>query len=67
MDKFNVVGSSLRKVDSLALARGEARFTADYDLDSPLCLGFVYSTLPHAEITDLDTAPAEEVDGVVGV
>jgi putative selenate reductase molybdopterin-binding subunit len=64
---FRVVGRSVRKVDSLGLARGDARFTADYDLPSPLVLGFLYSTEPHADIVRIDSETAEAMDGVTGV
>jgi len=67
MGKYTTVGTPFRKVDSLALAMGRERFTADFPLDRPLVLKFMYSDVPHAEIVALDTAEAEKLEGVAGI
>ncbi len=65
MDKeFNIVGKRLKKIDALALATGEVKFTADINLPGMLHIAFLYSAYPHAEIEDIDTHEAESMDGV---
>ncbi|HKJ85964.1 MAG TPA: molybdopterin cofactor-binding domain-containing protein [Spirochaetia bacterium] len=67
MGSHRVVGHSLMKIDSLALARGTDAFTADYPIADPLVLKFLYSPVAHAEIRSIDTTQAEALPGVIGV
>jgi putative selenate reductase molybdopterin-binding subunit len=61
------VGSSIPKIDSLGLATGQARFTADHALPGALACAILWSPHAHAEILSLDDGPAREVPGVVDV
>ncbi|MBU8912496.1 MAG: molybdopterin-dependent oxidoreductase [Spirochaetales bacterium] len=67
MADYTTVGKSVKKIDALSLAMGTEPFTADYPLDSPLVLKFMYSDLAHADIVSLDASRAEALDGVAGV
>jgi len=67
MADYTTIGKSVKKIDALALALGIEPFTADYPLDSPLVLKFMYSDLAHAEILSLDATRAEALEGVAGV
>ena len=70
MDKFKVIGKSVEKIDSLALATGEEKFTDDFqipDADKMLYLAFLYSPHPHAIIESIDTSEAEKIPGVVDI
>ncbi len=63
--EFKVVGKSVKKIDALALATGEVKFTADIELPDMLHIAFLYSPHPHAEIVGIDTEEAEKMPGVV--
>jgi CO/xanthine dehydrogenase Mo-binding subunit len=67
MSELNYVGRSTPKIDSLALATAQERFTADFPLQDPLSCALLYSPHAHAEITGLDTERARQVPGVVEV
>ncbi len=67
MADYTTIGKSVKKIDALPLALGIEPFTADYPLDSPLILKFMYSDLAHADIVSLDASRAEALDGVAGV
>ncbi len=69
-EKFKFVGKSVEKIDSLALATGEEKFTDDFvvpDADRMLYLAFLYSPHPHAVIKSIDTSEAEKIPGVVDI
>ena len=67
MTDFSVVGKPVLKVDSLSLACGAARYTADFEVKNPLHLVFFYSPHAHAEILSIDDGPARGMEGVVDV
>ena len=67
MTDFSVVGKPVLKVDSLSLACGAARYTADFEVKDPLYLVFFYSPHAHAEILSIDDGPARGMEGVVDV
>ncbi len=67
MKKFDTIGKSVRKVDAVSLAKGQARFTDDFDLPGAVIAGLVYSPHAHARIASIDTAAAEAVPGVVRI
>jgi CO/xanthine dehydrogenase Mo-binding subunit len=64
MDKLKTVGKSVEKIDSLALATGNIKYVADIELKDAVQLSILYSTVAHAEITDIDVTQAESVKGV---
>ena len=67
MSDFSVVGKPVLKVDSLSLACGTARYTADFEVKDPFYLVFFYSPHAHAEILSIDDGPARSMEGVVDV
>ncbi len=67
MTDFSVVGKPVLKVDSLSLACGAARYTADFEVKDPFYLVFFYSPHAHAEILSIDDGPARGMEGVVDV
>ncbi|MCK5878969.1 MAG: molybdopterin-dependent oxidoreductase [Holophagae bacterium] len=65
--KFNTVGKSVRKIDSLSLAKGNALFTDDFPLKDALHISLLYSPHAHAEILSIDTTEAMAIPGVIRV
>jgi putative selenate reductase molybdopterin-binding subunit len=64
-ESFSHVGRSEAKIDALALATGQERFTADFPLDNPLHCALLYSPHAHAEILSISTEEALALPGVV--
>ncbi|NOY22508.1 MAG: molybdopterin-dependent oxidoreductase [Acidobacteria bacterium] len=64
---FNTVGKSVRKIDSLSLAKGNAKFTDDFPLKDALHISILYSPHAHAEILSIDTTDALAIPGVVRI
>lgn len=64
---FDVVNKSLPRVDGKGLVNGKPVFAGDFDYPDGLVAGLMTSPKAHAEIEDIDTSAAEEVDGVVSV
>lgn len=67
MNDFLNIGKAVPKRDSLSLATGREKFTADIKLDNPLHLALLYSPHAHAEILDIDYEAALKLEGVVEV
>lgn len=65
--KFNTVGKSVRKIDSLSLAKGNAHFTDDFPLKDALHISILYSPHAHAKILSVDTSDALAIPGVVQI
>ena len=63
----SLVGKSVKKIDSLALACGRGKYTADFSVDSPLYLAFFYSPLAHGNILAIDDSAARSMGGVVDI
>jgi 4-hydroxybenzoyl-CoA reductase subunit alpha len=63
----SLVGKRIPKVDSVAKATGEARFTADLSLPRMLHGKVLRSPHPHAKILSIDTTEAERLPGVKAV
>lgn len=64
---FNTVGKSVRKIDSLSLAKGNAHFTDDFPLKDAMHISLLYSPHAHAEILSIDTTEAMAIPGVVTI
>jgi len=62
-----VVGTSVRKIDSIPLAMGKPMFTDDFTLPGMLYAKFLWSPLPHARIKSIDTSKAQALSGVHAV
>jgi len=63
-DKFEVVGTSERKVDGLALVTGRPVFAGDLDLPHTLHLALLASPHAHARIRRIDAGAAARLPGV---
>jgi CO/xanthine dehydrogenase Mo-binding subunit len=67
MTDRSLIGKRIPKVDSVAKATGEARFTADLSLPRMLHGKVLRSPHPHAKILSIDTTEAERLPGVKAV
>lgn len=65
MPEFQTVGKSVEKIDSMALATGAEKFTADFQVKDTLHIAMLYSPHAFAEIEEIDTTEAEKCEGVV--
>lgn len=63
-EKFEVVGTSERKVDGLALVTGRPVFAGDLDLPGTLHLALLTSPHAHARIRRIDPGAAARLPGV---
>ena len=64
---YSVIGQRMRKVDGLAKSTGQARYTDDIQLPGMLHGKILRSPHPHARIISIDTAKAEQLEGVRAV
>ena len=64
---FKAIGTRMRKVDGLAKAMGQAKYTDDLQLPEMLHGKILRSPHPHARIVSVDTAAAEALEGVHAV
>jgi 4-hydroxybenzoyl-CoA reductase alpha subunit len=64
---FSRVGKRARKVDSMAVATGQALYTDDIQLPGMLHGKILRSPHPHARILSIDTSRAEALEGVHAV
>ena len=62
-----VLGKGLPRVDAEAKVRGEARFTAEYDMPGVAHAALVYSTIAKGRISKMDTGRARRAPGVMEV
>ena len=67
MTEYELVGRRVVRIDSLAKATGEARYTADLTLPRMLQAKVLRSPHAHARILHIDTIKAEKVRGVKAV
>ncbi len=67
MAEHRLVGQSVVRIDSLAKATGEARYTADLTLPRMLHGKVLRSPHAHARILHVDTSKAEQLPGVRAV
>ena len=63
-NNFKSAGKSHSKMDSLALACGNEKFTDDFKIESPLYIAFKYSDVPSGIIRSIDISEAESAEGV---
>jgi 4-hydroxybenzoyl-CoA reductase subunit alpha len=61
------IGTRARKVDGAAKALGKTLYADDISLPNMLHCKIKRSTRPHAKIINIDTQPAEKMDGVYAV
>ena len=67
MKKYSVVGQRVPRIDGVAKATGEAKFTGDLVLPRMLYARALRSPLPHAKILHIYTTKAERLIGVKAV
>ena len=65
MAEYNVIGTSLAKVDAPERVTGKAAYGADLDLPGVLWAKLVRSPHAHARITSVDMSAAAESPGVI--
>jgi len=64
----NWLGKSMERVEDLTLLRGQGRFMDDLATPPGTChAAFLRAPVAHAEITAMDTGPAETMPGIVAV
>ncbi|MGB6941927.1 MAG: xanthine dehydrogenase family protein molybdopterin-binding subunit [Bryobacteraceae bacterium] len=61
------VGRPLDRVDARAKVQGEARFTAEFQIENMAYAVPVYSTIAKGKIRKIDSGPAEQAPGVLAV
>ncbi len=66
-NNFKSAGKSHSKMDSLALACGNEKFTDDFKIESPVHIAFRYSDVPSGIIRSIDISEAETAEGVKAV
>lgn len=64
---MTVVGTSVRRLEDPRLLRGRGRFVDDVNLPNQLWARVVRSQVPHADLSAVDAAAAEDMDGVRAV
>jgi len=64
---YTVVGTRMRRTDSLAKVTGQAQYTADLNLPRMLRAKILRSPHPHARILNIDTSRAKDLPGVKAV
>jgi len=67
VDKFNVVGRSIPRVDGADKATGKARYTADLKFPNMIHGAILGSPIPHGRIKKLDVSKAKALPGVIDV
>jgi 4-hydroxybenzoyl-CoA reductase alpha subunit len=66
-ENYSVIGKSLPKVDGLAKATGQTKYTDDFNLPRQLYCKLLRSSHAHAKILSIDTSKAETIAGVHAV
>jgi xanthine dehydrogenase molybdenum-binding subunit len=64
---FLVVGKKLPRVDAIAKATGQAKYSVDLELPGMLHGKILRSPHPHAKIVRIDTSEAEKLPGVKAI
>jgi carbon-monoxide dehydrogenase large subunit len=67
VDTEDILGSAIERREDPALVSGEAEYTDDIQKPEMTHMAMVRSQYAHAEIEEVDTSAAEEMDGVVAV
>jgi CO/xanthine dehydrogenase Mo-binding subunit len=65
MPPFNVVGTTIPRIEGPSKVTGQARFAADIQLPGILSAKILRSPYPHARIRSIDLEPALALPGVV--
>ena len=63
--KHGLIGASVSRIDGPLKVAGQARFAAEFPMRGLTYAALEYSTISRGRITAIDTAAAEQADGVV--
>jgi xanthine dehydrogenase YagR molybdenum-binding subunit len=61
------LGEPISRVDGHAKVTGAAKFSAEFEIPNLAYGALILSTIPSGRITSMDTAGAEQVDGVIKI
>lgn len=64
---MKAIGKSVQRVDARDKVTGEALYSGDLNRPDQLYMKFRFSDRPHAIVKSVNTAPAEDLQGVVAV
>ncbi|WP_232703286.1 xanthine dehydrogenase family protein molybdopterin-binding subunit [Halobacterium wangiae] len=67
VDAADILGSAIERREDPSLITGDAEYTDDIELPNTAHMAILRSQYAHADIKDVDTSGAEEMDGVIGV
>jgi xanthine dehydrogenase YagR molybdenum-binding subunit len=67
MHKHGYIGREVDRVDGPAKVRGEATFTAEFQIENPAHAALVHSTVARGRIIRIDTSEAEKLPGFIAV
>lgn len=66
-DRHGCIGKPFDRVDGPAKVRGEARFSAEHEVEQLSYAALVHSTIAKGRISDIDVEEAEKAPGVLAV
>ena len=66
-EAHQIIGKPIDRVDGSVKVTGEARFSAEYELDNVACASLVFSTIAKGKIKRIDRSRAEKIPGVLAV
>ena len=66
VDAADILGSAIERREDPSLITGDAEYTDDIELPNTAHMAILRSRYAHADIEDVDTSGAEEMDGVIG-
>ncbi|HOZ38711.1 MAG TPA: xanthine dehydrogenase family protein molybdopterin-binding subunit [Anaerolineaceae bacterium] len=64
---MSTIGNSIPRVDAIAKVTGKAKYPGDFQFSDQLVMKVLFAHRAHARVLAIDTAQAEEVEGVVMV
>src|SRR5215467_12217621 len=67
LDHDGFLGKPFHRVDGEVKVRGEARFTAEFDLPGMVYAALVHSTIAKGKISRIDTERAKRAGGVLEI
>lgn len=67
LDRDGFLGKPLRRVDAEVKVKGQARFTAEFEISHVAHAALVYSTIAKGKVSKIDTERAKRAGGVLEV
>lgn len=65
--KHGYLGKPLSRVDGPLKVKGEARFTAEFDIENLAYAALVYSTIAKGRVARIDASEAEKMPGLIAI